>query len=76
MDSLTEKEAFLAMFAFLEGYYETTKSDDVGGLLGGLSLLGDGSTADPAYWQEWQEAIQKVKNGRVDARVRLGGQNR
>jgi hypothetical protein len=71
MDPVTDKEAFLAMFAFLEDYYARTKSDDVGALLGSLSLLPDGDTADPASWQDWQRALQKAKNGTIDARLKL-----
>jgi len=71
MNTVTDKEAFLAMVAFLQDYYKRTGSDDVGGLLGGLSLLPDGSTADPAAWQDWLRAVQKSKAGTVDAQMRL-----
>lgn len=71
MDTVTDKEAFLAMYAFLEEYYKQTHSDDVGGLLGELSLLPDGGTADPAAWHDWLQAIQKAKEGKVDAQLRL-----
>ena len=60
MRNLTILEAFEAMKCFLDTYYNYTKSDDVGGLLGGLQFLEDGSTADPAYWQEWEESVEKV----------------
>jgi hypothetical protein len=71
MDPVTEKEAFLAMYAFLADYYERTKSNEVGGLLGSLSLLPNGSTADAAMWDDWQKALQKAKDGTVDARLKL-----
>lgn len=64
MNETTQKEAYLSMFAFLERYYELTKSDDIGSLLGSMSLLQDGETADPAIWNDWLEAIEKVKNMR------------
>ena len=48
------------MTAFLEKYYESTKSDDVGALLGSMIFLEDGGTADPAVWGEWLEAVQEV----------------
>ena len=57
---LTEREAFDAMTAFLEKYYESTKSDDVGALLGSMIFLEDGGAADPAVWGEWLEAVQEV----------------
>jgi hypothetical protein len=58
--TLTARQAFMAMHCFLERYYQATHSDDVGGLLGGLSLLSGGSPADPAYQQEWLESVEKV----------------
>jgi len=48
------------MALFLEKYYESTKSDDVGALLGSMMILGDGGTADPAVWEEWIECVRKV----------------
>jgi hypothetical protein len=71
MGSVTDKQAFLAMVAFLQDHYERTGSDDVGGLLGGLSMLPDGSTADPAAWQDWLKALHKCKAGKVNAQLRL-----
>ena len=57
---LTTKQAFEAMVLFLEEFYNRTQSDDVGGLLGDLILLEDGSTADPAAWYDWVECVEKV----------------
>jgi hypothetical protein len=45
------------MFRFLQGYYQRTNSSDVGGLLGSMSLLVDGSTADAAMESDWQAAV-------------------
>lgn len=58
--TLTARQAFLAMHCFLDRYYQMTKADEVGGLLGGLSLLADGSPADPAFQQEWLESVNSV----------------
>ena len=71
MADLNEKEAYLAMFSFLEHWYEMTKSDDVGSLLGSMPFLQDGSTADPALWSDWEAAIQMVRKSQVDAMLRL-----
>ena len=60
MDKLSKKKAYQAMYYFLDKYYKLTKSDDVGCLLGGMSLLNDGGTADPAIWQDWEDAISKA----------------
>lgn len=68
MTEMTENEAYLAMFAFLEHWYSMTQSDDVGALLGGMSLLPDGKTYDPAILQDWIAAVEKAKSGEVDAR--------
>ncbi|MGD8327707.1 MAG: hypothetical protein PVF65_12415, partial [Sphingomonadales bacterium] len=58
--NLTEIEAYLAMFSFLEEYYERTGADEIGSLLSGMCLMGDGMPMDSAYWREWKAAIQKV----------------
>jgi hypothetical protein len=55
---MTEKQAYAAMFHFLEQLYKRTQSDELGGLLGGMSMLEDGSPADPAIFTDWQEAVQ------------------
>lgn len=60
--NLTEKEAYLAMFYYLDAYYDRTKSDEIGSLLGDMTLLEDGSPADPAIWIDWKIAIEKVKS--------------
>ena len=56
--TLTEKEAFLAMYSFLDEYYQITKSDDIGSLLGSMSLLQDGGTVDPAIQSSWLQAVE------------------
>ena len=69
--TLTNEQAFLAMYSFLEKYYESTQSDDVGALLGSLSLLNDGNPADPAIQEEWIIAVNKVLEGKVHAELKL-----
>jgi len=59
-ESLTYLEAFKAMSCFLEKYYDQTSSDDVGSLLGEIRILEDGSTADPAAWEDWMNCIRKL----------------
>ena len=71
MDSLTKREAYEAMYAFLEALYDRTQSDDIGALLGGMSLLDDGGTADPAVWDEWEDAVRRAKERSVDAKLDL-----
>lgn len=69
--SLTVREAYLAMFSFLEDYYNRTKSDEVGSLLSGMCLMTDGEPMDVAYWDEWEQAVKKAVSGEVDAEMRL-----
>ena len=59
---LTRIQAFQAMIKFLEKYYNFTKSDDIGSLLGGMdtSFWGNGKTFDPALWQDWIESVEAV----------------
>lgn len=59
------------MFSFLEVYYLRTKSDEIGAMLSSMCLLSDGMPMDSAYWDEWEEAVQKAVNGQVDADMRL-----
>ena len=68
---LTKEDAYLAMFAFLEDYYSRGNSDEIGGMLGSMSLLQNGSPTDPAIKQDWNDALEKVFQGKVDARLKL-----
>jgi hypothetical protein len=63
MSVMTEKQAYAAMFRFLEQLYVRTKSNELGGLLGGMSLLRDGSPADPAIADDWRQAVQYALKG-------------
>lgn len=59
---LTPRQAYLAMFEFLRQYHlrGLSESAEIGGLLGGLSLLADGQPADPAYASDWAAAVGAV----------------
>ena len=70
MDNLTINEAYEAMYCFLESLYDSTKSDELGSMLGNMSYLGDGKVADPAVWDDWVKAVKKVKSG--EANLSLG----
>jgi hypothetical protein len=60
---LTEKQAYAAMFHYLEKSWERTKSDAVGAMLGNLSLLPDGLPADAAVAADWSEAVDFATRG-------------
>ncbi|MBK1725243.1 hypothetical protein [Thiocystis violacea] len=68
---MDEKTAYAAMYEFLVDYYERTKSDDVGALLGGMSLLPDGNPADPAIWPDWMNSVSKAKGQASDLSLDL-----
>ena len=60
---LTIEQAYRAMFYFLEHEYQLTKSDELGGMLGSLSWQiweGCHGPADPAAWEDWQDAVKKA----------------
>jgi hypothetical protein len=69
--SLTLQQAYLAMFAFLENHYQSTGSSDIGAMLGSLSLLPDGSPAEPAHRREREAAIRSAASGGVHAGQQL-----
>ena len=57
-ETLTAKHAYKARYLFLDEIYFRTKSIDIGVLLGGMSLLADGSTADNTVQPRWEAAIE------------------
>ena len=59
--NLTIKEAYKAMYFFLENLYKRTKSEDLAEFLGSMSLLKDKLPADPAMWNDWLQAIKKAQ---------------
>lgn len=69
MTVLSVLDAYRAMQLFLEDYHRFTGSDDVGALLGGLQLLADGSSADPAAWSDWLNCVQRVTGKGVSGDV-------
>ncbi|MBN8227515.1 hypothetical protein JYK02_08345 [Corallococcus macrosporus] len=70
-DVLTIKEAYAAMYEYLKGQYEMNPSDELGGLLGSMSLLDDGTPADAALWADWMLAVRKARQGAVDMSLKL-----
>jgi hypothetical protein len=68
---MNEQQGFRAMYAFLVEVYERTKSDDLGSLLGSMSLLPDGRPADPAVWSDWQRCVQEAVGGEVRSDLEL-----
>lgn len=58
--SLTVRQAYLCMFEFLRRHHQRGPTDDIAGLLGGLALLEDGGSADPAQMNDWMIAVKNV----------------
>ena len=63
MAIMTDKQAYAATFYFLEQMFLRTGSDELGALLGSMSLLADGGTADPAMAKDWQAAVDYALGG-------------
>jgi hypothetical protein len=60
-ETLTVEQAYRAMLAFLEREVELTECSDLADLLAGYKMDGDGRTSDPALWDEWLEAVGRVR---------------
>jgi len=72
---LTIDEAYLAMYEILLSVWKRTQDDELGNLLGDMSLLENGKTADPATWGDWIKCVEKVKTGEVDALLHITPQS-
>ena len=59
--SLTQLQGYNVMYKLLDQYHKETNLDDLAVLLGAMCFLIDGSTADPAIWHDWLDAIQNKK---------------
>jgi hypothetical protein len=63
IQSLSEHEAFLAMYAFLEA---RPRSETLGALLRGLAVSDDGRPADSVVALDWQNACRAARTGQVN----------
>ena len=57
---MTSKQGFYLMFYLLDQmYWENTENDTLGNMLSSMNpdLFEGGVSADPAYWEDWQEMI-------------------
>ncbi|MEZ0262429.1 MAG: hypothetical protein ACAH80_15600 [Alphaproteobacteria bacterium] len=57
---LTQKQAYMAMYNFLNQYWERGKTDELAILLGAMSLTvwKDGGPGDPAYVKDWDKSVK------------------
>ncbi len=65
-EQISVRQAYTAMYAFLEELYSKYEFDQLGSVLGGLSLLADGSPVDQAAWSDWLRAVERAKGNQVD----------
>ena len=60
------KTAYKVMYEFMDRYYWKREGNDIGSLLGSMSFLCNGGTADPATGYDWIDAAKKVKENYSD----------
>jgi hypothetical protein len=63
MSTMTDKQAYAAMYHFLEQHWKRTNTLEVGDLLSIMSLLPDGLPADPAINNDWRKAVEYALAG-------------
>jgi hypothetical protein len=73
MSTLTEKQAYAAMYYYLDKIWQRTKWDDLAVLLGDMSLLSDGTPADRAVSGDWKEAVNFALGGGEAGKLELKG---
>ena len=54
---ITVQVGYLAMVSFLEELYSKFEFEQLGGILGSLRPLADGTPADPGMWSDWMRAV-------------------
>lgn len=63
MVSLTDEQAYAAMYYFLDQWFFQSGNGELGGLLGEMSLLPDGKPVVSSISESWKEAVQYALNG-------------
>ena len=72
MDKLiTVEQAYIAMFEYWLEVYKRTNSDEIGNVLSELSILEDGSSADPAAIKDWSRVVDRVVKGKYDIKFKI-----
>lgn len=57
-------EGYTRLHCYLECFFRQTDSASLGALLGGMSVLPSGETADPAYGHDWEQAVTRAAEER------------
>jgi len=71
MAVLTDKQAYQAMFYFLDQRYQRLKDGALASLLGDMSTLPDGCLADPAIENHWRKAVEFALSEGVASKLEL-----
>jgi hypothetical protein len=66
MTILTIKEAYLAMYQFMTVYALRDRHEGFLDMIGSMSFLRDGSTADSGMWYDWEQAINRINKNLTD----------
>jgi len=62
IEPLDPEEAYLAMFGFIEEYWNVVnRPTEIGDLLGQMRYMPGTGTANPEMWERWLAAIAKVQ---------------
>lgn len=65
MQPLDPEQAYVAMFEFIQEYWErVSRPEEIGDLLGKMRYTPGAGTVDPEMWQRWLAAIEKVQANR------------
>lgn len=67
---LTQEQAYLAMYSFLAKQF-SLGSEELGGILGSMSLLPDGTPTDSVFASDWTEAVAAALSGSVSSHPAL-----
>jgi hypothetical protein len=69
---LTEDQAYAAMYYFLDQIWSRVNTMELVDVLSDMTLLPDGTLADPAVSEEWKEAVDYALNGGKAGVLELG----
>lgn len=60
-EKINLKQGYLAMYEFVKSYYlRNGKPDEIGLFLSDAQVQPSGYIGDPASWQDWLDAVEKV----------------
>jgi|GEM_PF-450651 len=60
--TLSVLQTYNVMVRFINYYYQRISSNGIAVMLSNMAFLKDGSTADPAIWQDWMQSVKKIEH--------------